>query len=36
MDIDMNLWGWFAVPVGVLIGFSPVIILWLIAELRGE
>jgi hypothetical protein len=32
--LDSNIWGLLVVPVGVLICFGPVIIPWIIAELR--
>ena len=36
MALDSNIWGWLALPTGLVICFAPPIILWLIAELRGE
>jgi hypothetical protein len=34
MDSDMNLWGIFAMPVGVLLCFGPVLVAWMIVEFR--
>ena len=36
MELDSNIWGWLALRVGLVICFSPPMICWLIAELRGE
>ena len=32
MDFDMNWWGLYAMPVGVLLCFGPVLIAWALAE----
>jgi hypothetical protein len=36
MTIDSNIWGWLALPVGLLLCFAPPMVLWLTAELRGD
>ena len=36
MDFDMNWWGLYAMPVGVLICFGPVLIAWALAERSSE
>ena len=33
--MDVNLWGIFAMPVGLLLGFGPVLIAWMLHE-RGN
>jgi hypothetical protein len=32
METDLNLWGIFVVPVGVLLCFGPALIAWVLAE----
>ena len=32
MIFDLNLWGVFAMPVGLLIGFGPVLVAWVLHE----
>ena len=32
MIFDLNLWGIFAMPVGLLLGFGPVLIAWMLHE----
>jgi hypothetical protein len=34
MEHDLNLWGIFAVPVGVLLCFGPALIVWIRQELQ--
>jgi hypothetical protein len=33
-NIDNNIWGLLAVPVGVLLGFGPAIVAWLLRSYR--
>ena len=32
MIFDLNLWGIFAMPVGLLLGFGPVLVAWMLRE----
>ncbi len=32
MIFDLNLWGIFAMPVGLLLGFGPVLVAWILRE----
>jgi hypothetical protein len=34
--IDSNLWGIFAMPLGLLLCFGAPLVVWLLAELRGD
>jgi hypothetical protein len=34
MDVDTNWWGVYAFPVGTLICFGPVLVAWVLAEMR--
>jgi hypothetical protein len=36
METDLNLWGIFVVPVGVLLCFSPALLVWLKEELSNK
>lgn len=36
MQPDLNLWGWLAMPVGVLFCFGPVLIVWALAGFGSE
>ena len=35
-SLDMNWWGLFVVPVGLIICFGPVLLAWALAEARGS
>ena len=34
MDFDTNYWGWFAMPVGLVLCFGPALVAWLREEIR--
>lgn len=33
---DINLWGIFAMPVGLILCFGPALVVWLVQELGGN
>ena len=35
MTMDM-FWSWFAMPIGLMLCFSPLVIAWIIAERKGS
>jgi hypothetical protein len=36
MESNLNLWGIFVVPIGVLLCFGPALVVWIFAEGRKE